>query len=123
LFLTVAGGIAISEKIDDVVIGVNAVDFGGYPDCREEFIQSFVQTFRLATLNKKFTVHTPLLHKSKAEIFKMAEKFGVLDVILEKTMTCYLGCEDRNIWGMGCGKCPACVLRIKGWNDYKEMKK
>jgi 7-cyano-7-deazaguanine synthase len=112
LFLTYAGIYAKQKEIHNLVMGVSQTDYSGYPDCRNEFIQSAKSTLRLA-FDFEFDIHTPLMWKSKAETWSLAEVLGVFEIIKEKTVTCYHG-----ISGEGCGKCPACILRQKGMDEY-----
>lgn len=96
---------------DDVFIGVNAVDFSGYPDCRPQFIASFQQTARLGTKRSRFTIHAPLLDWTKARIIRRGLELGV-DYAL--THSCYdpvtTGDEVR-----ACGHCDSCLLRKRGF--------
>jgi len=99
----------------DIYIGVNALDFSGYPDCRPEFIDSFERTANLATktgIEKtgKFKIHTPLINFTKAEIIQRGQELGV-DYGL--TSSCYDPKENGN----PCGHCDACILRLKGFKD------
>lgn len=98
----------------DIFIGVNALDYSGYPDCRPEFIRSFEQTANLGTKagveGNKFKIHTPLINLNKAQIIKKGLELGV-DFSL--TSTCY----DPSPDGKACGKCDACLLRLKGFAE------
>lgn len=113
LFLTYAAIYAKQKGINNLVMGVSQTDFSGYPDCRNEFIDAAINTLRLA-FDYKFTIHTPLMWKSKAETWDLANKLGVFELIRDKTVTCYYG-----IPGSGCCECPACVLRAKGLMEYE----
>jgi len=112
LFLTFAGVLAKVKGAKHIVTGVCETDFSGYPDCRDVFIKSLNVTLNLA-MDYDFVVHTPLMWIDKAETWKLADDFGKLDYIREKTLTCYNG-----VIGDGCGTCPACVLRKKGLDNY-----
>ena len=99
----------------DVFIGVNAVDYSGYPDCRPEFIGAFERLANLATKaavegRGRLTVHTPLIHLSKADIVREGIALGV-----EYALT--LSCYDPSENGLGCGRCDACALRRKGFAE------
>ena len=115
-FLTVAGVIAKNNGCHNVITGVSEADFSGYPDCRENFIRSAEETITLA-MDYEIKIHTPLMHKTKAQVWKTAEELGIIDIIYNETVTCYNG-----ISGTGCGSCPACTLRRKGWEEYKAGK-
>jgi 7-cyano-7-deazaguanine synthase len=118
LFLTLAAAAAIAKSIENIVIGVCQTDYSGYPDCREAFVKSMQESLSLA-MDHKLTVHTPLMHQTKAETFQMAKDLGVLESVLEDSHTCYEGNrKERHPWGYGCGKCPACELRKKGYNEF-----
>lgn len=107
VFLSFAGIIAYQRGISDIVSGVCQTDFSGYPDCREHFIKSLEQTMKLA-LDFGFVFHTPLMHLSKKETVLLMRKHGGLK-LLGHSHTCYEGKRPA------CGKCPACLLRIKGF--------
>ena len=109
VFLTVAAIYAKQKGIPNLVTGVCQTDYSGYPDCREEFIKALQKTLRLA-MEFPFKIHTPLMHLTKAETVKLMEKLGGLD-LLKDTMTCYEGLTPP------CGKCPACKLRQKGFEE------
>jgi 7-cyano-7-deazaguanine synthase len=115
LFLTYAAIYAKVNDISDLVMGVSQTDYSNYPDCRLEFIQSAERALNLAT-DSAFKIHTPLMFKTKAETWQLADELRVLSIIKEKTLTCYNG-----IIADGCGECPACQLRKKGWEDYMKM--
>ncbi|MBL3588929.1 MAG: 7-cyano-7-deazaguanine synthase QueC [gamma proteobacterium endosymbiont of Lamellibrachia anaximandri] len=114
VFLSLALGWAEVLGAQDIFIGVNAVDYSGYPDCRPEFIHSFEQLANLATKagveGKQFRVHTPLIDMSKAEIISTGIRLGV-DYSL--TISCYQADPE----GRACGVCDSCRLRAKGFQD------
>lgn len=112
LFLTYAAVFAKSKGISHLVTGVGQADYSGYPDCRDEFIRSLNQTLNLS-MDFSYQIHTPLMWKSKAEIWQLADELGVFDLVREQTLTCYNG-----IVGVGCGQCPACKLRQNGLDIY-----
>jgi 7-cyano-7-deazaguanine synthase len=112
LFLTYAGIYAKQMGTSNMVMGVSQTDYSGYPDCRDEFIQSAKKTLKLA-FDFEFNIHTPLMWKSKAETWAISKDLGVFELIRDKTVTCYYG-----IQGEGCGECPACKLRAKGMEEY-----
>ncbi len=114
VFLSMALGTAESIGSRDIFIGVNAVDYSGYPDCRPEFISAFEETANLATKagvqGDSFRIHTPLLHLSKSRIIQTGTDLGV-DYAL--TSSCY----DPDNQGLACGRCDSCALRRKGFED------
>ncbi|MFP2932187.1 7-cyano-7-deazaguanine synthase QueC [Pyxidicoccus sp. 3LG] len=114
LFLSLALGLAEVVGSTDIYIGVNAVDYSGYPDCRPEFIRSFESMANLATKagveGARFTVHAPLSGLTKADIIREGVKLGV-DYGL--THSCY----DPDPQGRACGRCDSCVLRRKGFEE------
>lgn len=116
LFLTYAAIYAKQKGITNLVMGVGQTDYSGYPDCRHEFIQSAQLTLSLA-MDYSFTIHTPLMWKDKAKTWQLADELGIIDLIRKKTLTCYNG-----IIAEGCGNCPACLLRKKGWDEYMHHK-
>ena len=114
VFLSLALGWAEVLGAFDIFIGVNAVDYSGYPDCRPEFIQAFEKTANLATKagveQQAFRIQTPLIHLTKAEIIKQGVALGV-DFSL--TISCY----DPGVEGKACGVCDSCRLRAAGFKD------
>ncbi len=119
-FLSLSSAWAATINVRHIVIGVCETDYSGYADCRDVFIKSMQASLNLATdFKDKVVIHTPLMWLSKAETFRFAEELGCLDFILKETLTCYNGIEKLNDYGRGCGKCPACRLRKKGFEEYK----
>jgi 7-cyano-7-deazaguanine synthase len=116
LFLLYAAIYAKSQKIKHLVMGVGQTDYSGYPDCRDVFIKSANVTLNLA-FNYEFVIHTPLMWKTKAETWQMADNLGAFDLIRNNTVTCYNG-----IIGKGCGTCPSCILRHNGLEEYLAFK-
>lgn len=116
IFLSYALAWAEVLGADDIFIGVNAVDYSGYPDCRPEFIRAFEQMANLATARgvegHKLTIHTPLIALTKAEII---QKGDVLGVDYSLTTSCY----DPSKEGKACGHCDSCILRKKGFAEAK----
>lgn len=114
IFLSLALGLAEANGARDIFIGVNALDYSGYPDCRPEFIAAFERMANLATKagveGDGFTIHAPLQTMSKAEIALEAERLG-LDTALSHS--CYDPLPD----GRHCGRCDACRLRAKGFAE------
>lgn len=114
IFLGIALGLAEVVKATDLYIGVNAVDYSGYPDCRPEFIRAFESLANLATKagveGARFTVHAPLSGMTKADIIRAGVAAGV-DYGL--THSCYDPAPD----GRACGRCDSCLLRKKGFVD------
>ena len=112
LFLSYALAVAEVKAAQDIFIGVNAVDYSGYPDCRPEFIRAYEEMANLATKagveGHRLTIHTPLIDMSKAEIVKAGNALGV-DYAL--TVSCYQANDD----GEACGHCDSCQLRRKGF--------
>ena len=114
IFLSLALGLAEARGARDIFIGVNALDYSGYPDCRPEFIAEFERVANLATKagveGDPFTIHAPLQHMAKADIAREAERLG-LDAGLSHS------CYDPQPGGRHCGRCDACRLRSKGFAE------
>jgi 7-cyano-7-deazaguanine synthase len=115
VFLSLALGYAEVVGAAHLFVGVNAVDYSGYPDCRPEFIEAFEKLANVATKAGvegaiKFRVHTPLIQLTKAEIIRRGEE---LKVDYSLTHTCYA----PNVRGIACGRCDACRLRLKGFAE------
>jgi 7-cyano-7-deazaguanine synthase len=108
IFLSYA--LAWAEVLDvrDVFIGVNALDYSGYPDCRPEYVEAFQRAARLGTRLGDFTIHAPLVHLSKAQIIRRGVELGV-----DYSMT--HSCYDPDAHGLACGHCDSCLLRKKGF--------
>jgi 7-cyano-7-deazaguanine synthase len=111
-----AHALAWAEVIsaNDIFLGVNAIDYSGYPDCRPEFIEAFETLANLGTKvgveGRRFEIHTPLIKFSKAEIIHKAVELGV---DLSLTHSCYDPTPD----GLACGECDSCLLRLKGFRE------
>ncbi len=122
VFLTVAAAHAYRRGIDVLVGGMCETDFSGYPDCRRETINAQERALALG-LERPITVETPLMHLTKAQTWALAHDLGgdaLVELILEHSHTCYEGDRSqRRDWGYGCGACPACDLRAKGWADWR----
>ncbi|MEI7902252.1 MAG: 7-cyano-7-deazaguanine synthase QueC [bacterium] len=116
MFLLIAAIYAKSLGIHDIITGVCEADSSGYPDCRDVFIKSCNVTLNLA-MEYEFRVLTPLMELTKAETWALAERLGILDYVLENTLTCYNG-----VAGRGCGTCPSCLLRQRGYETYLKTK-
>lgn len=112
IFLSYALAWAEVLDCDHVFIGVNALDYSGYPDCRPEYIASFQNTARLGTTRSRFTIHAPLVHLTKAQIIERGVELGVDYSI---THSCY----DPDSLGRACGRCDSCLLRKKGFSEAK----
>ena len=113
IFLSFALAWAEALTANDIFLGVNALDYRGYPDCRPEFIEAFQRMARLATKvgvegTQKLTIHTPLVYLSKAQIIRRGLDLGV---DYSQTITCY----DPTGNALACGRCDACLLRLKGF--------
>lgn len=119
LFLTIISNHAFrnNESHIQIITGTCETDFSGYPDCRDSYIKSKEVELSLG-LDRAVTIHTPLMWKTKAQTFEMADKAGKLQELIELTLTCYNGDETKHTWGYGCGECPSCILRKKGFEEY-----
>jgi len=121
VFLTFAAALAYRRGITHIVGGMCETDYSGYPDCRDETIRALESALSLG-MAKPFQLHTPLMWLDKASTWKLAHELGgtrLVDLIREQSHTCYLGERgSRHDWGYGCGECPACSLRAKGWLEY-----
>ncbi len=122
LFLTLAAAVAYRRDLQVIVTGVCETDFSGYPDCRDDTMKAMQLALSLG-MDKRYLIETPLMWIDKADTWRMAEALGgtaLVDLIVEHTHTCYLGDRThRHAWGYGCGTCPACELRARGWERYR----
>ncbi len=121
VFLTFAAALAYRRGILDIVGGMCETDYSGYPDCRDDTMKALNTALNLG-MAKSFALHTPLMWLDKADTWALANTLGgvaLVDLIREHSHTCYLG--DRGAqheWGYGCGTCPACELRARGWREF-----
>jgi len=121
LFLTLAAAVAYRRGLQVMVTGVCETDFSGYPDCRDDTMKAMQPALSLG-MDHRFLIETPLMWIDKADTWRMAEALGgkaLIDLIIEHTHTCYLGDrQHRHAWGYGCGTCPACELRARGYERF-----
>lgn len=129
LFLTLAAALAYRRDLQVLVTGVCETDFSGYPDCRDDTMKAMQLALSLG-MDKRFLIETPLMWIDKADTWRLAYTLGaqsgvpqggqaLVDLIIEHTHTCYLGDRThRHDWGYGCGECPACELRARGYQRY-----
>jgi 7-cyano-7-deazaguanine synthase len=122
LFFTLAAALAYRRQLRHLVGGMCETDFSGYPDCRDDTLKSLQVTLNLG-MGSNCVVHTPLMWIDKAATWALARKIGgnvLVQLIREDTHTCYLGEHgELHEWGYGCGECPACDLRMKGWSTFQ----
>ena len=122
LFLTLAAALAYRRGIRVLVGGMCETDYSGYPDCRDETVRALQSALRLG-MNTQQTIETPLMWLDKAATWQLADQLGgaaLIDLIRTETHTCYLGERHQlHEWGYGCGDCPACELRAKGYQTYR----
>mgnify|MGYP001794372003 CR=1 FL=1 len=122
LFLTLAGALAWRRGITTLVGGMCETDYSGYPDCRRSTLDA--QELALSRgMDRPLAIETPLMWLNKAETWRLADDLGgpaLTEIIIEQTHTCYLGERtQRYDWGYGCGTCPACDLRAKGYLAWR----
>ena len=121
MFLTLSAAVAYRRGIKHIVTGVCETDYSGYPDCRDDTIKAMQLALNLG-MEARFVLHTPLMWLDKAATWEMARTLGgdaLINVVTEHTHTCYNG-DRSNLheWGYGCGTCPACEIRAKGYAAY-----
>lgn len=121
LFFTYAAALGYRRGAQVLVGGMCETDYSGYPDCRAGTIAALEQAISLG-MDKPFTLATPLMRIGKAATWKLAEELGgkaLVDLIVEESHSCYRGDRSkRHDWGYGCGACPACELRARGYATY-----
>jgi len=122
VFLTLAAAVAYRRGLQVLVTGVCETDFSGYPDCRDDTMKALQLALSLG-MDRRFLLETPLMWIDKAATWALAESLGgpeLVDLVIEHTHTCYLGDrQHRHPWGYGCGTCPACVLRARGFETFR----
>ncbi|HEY1632224.1 MAG TPA: 7-cyano-7-deazaguanine synthase QueC [Rhizomicrobium sp.] len=120
-FLTAAAALAYRRGIRDIVGGMCETDYSGYPDCRDETLKALGRALDLG-LDTAFALHTPLMWLDKKQTWELARDLGgqsLIDLIVEDTVTCYEGDRThRHAWGYGCGQCPSCELRARGYERF-----
>ena len=125
LFLTAAAACAYRQGIKHLVTGVCETDYSGYPDCRDDTMKALQVTLNLG-METRFVIHTPLMWTDKKGTWELAEQLGgkaLVDLVRDHSHTCYQGNRTKkNAWGYGCGTCPACELRAKGYRAYAKAK-
>jgi len=121
VFLTYAAALADRRGLDVLVGGMCETDFSGYPDCRRATLDA-LETALLLGMDRGFPIATPLMRLTKADTWALAMGLGgdaLVEIVARDSHTCYLGRrEPMHDWGAGCGSCPACELRAKGWRDW-----
>lgn len=121
IFLNFAAALGYRRGLYTLIGGMCEADFSGYPDCRKETLDAQMQAISLG-MDVPYRLETPLMHLSKAGAWALAHDLGgdaLVELILEDSHSCYMGERGaRHAWGYGCGTCPACELRAKGWGAY-----
>ena len=122
VFFTYAAALGYRRGLHALVGGMCETDYSGYPDCRDVTLRALEEAIRLGT-EVPFSIVTPLMWLSKAETWALADSLGgerLIDLIIEHSHTCYRGAREvRHDWGYGCGACPACELRAKGFAAWQ----
>ena len=121
LFFTFAAIVADRRGLSVLIGGMCETDFSGYPDCRDNALKALQVAISLG-IDKSMTIETPLMWLDKAETWALTERLGgepLIELMIEHTHSCYLGDrEHRHAWGYGCGLCPSCDLRRKGYDSW-----
>lgn len=124
VFFVYAAALGYRRGLTALVGGMCETDYSGYPDCRDATLRSLQEAIRLGT-DVPFSLDTPLMRLSKAETWGLAQELGgddLTELIIEETHTCYKGERGvRHDWGYGCGECPACDLRAKGFEAWRDI--
>lgn len=125
MFMTVAATLAYRRGLNVLVGGMCETDFSGYPDCRDDTMKALQVALNLG-MDTRLKLETPLMWLDKAQTWTLAEQLGgapLVDLIRAATHTCYLGERgELHDWGYGCGTCPACALRARGYRQYADGK-
>lgn len=126
IFFGFAGALAYRRGARHIVAGMCETDYSGYPDCRDDTIKAMQVALTLG-LDRRVTLHTPLMWIDKAATFALAVEIGgqpLLDLIIEDSHSCYLGDRTHyHDWGYGCGTCPACQLRGQGFAKFMSTRR
>jgi 7-cyano-7-deazaguanine synthase len=122
IFLTFAAALAYRRGIGALIGGMCETDYSGYPDCRRDTLDALQSALSLG-MDAPYKVETPLMYLDKAQTWALADQLGgnaLVDITIEDTHTCYNGDRThRHDWGYGCGVCPACELRAKGFDSWQ----
>ncbi|MDF1730387.1 MAG: 7-cyano-7-deazaguanine synthase QueC [Minwuia sp.] len=122
VFLTMAATLAYRRGLRHIVGGMCETDYSGYPDCRDDTIKALQVALGLG-MERRFVLDTPLMWLDKGATWKLAESLGgesLVALIRDHTLSCYMGAASvLNTWGRGCGNCPACDLRSRGYLAYR----
>lgn len=121
LFFTLAGALAYRRGLDVLVGGMSQTDYSGYPDCRDNTLKALQVALSLG-VDRPLTLETPLMWLDKADTWELAQQLGgaaLVELVRLETHTCYLNQRDTlHDWGYGCGQCPACKLRARGYQEW-----
>ena len=124
LFFTLAAATGYRRGLRHLVGGMCETDYSGYPDCRDDTLKALQATLSLG-MDHRFVIHTPLMWRDKAATWELARGLGgdrLVELIRSESHSCYKGERaELHAWGCGCGACPACELRRKGWERYIGM--
>ncbi|APR97335.1 7-cyano-7-deazaguanine synthase [Pandoraea thiooxydans] len=124
LFFTLAAAIAYRRGLEVLVGGMCETDYSGYPDCRDSTLKALQVAIALG-MDQPLIIETPLMWLDKGDTWRMAEHLGgevLVELIRTETHTCYVGNRTaQHEWGYGCGECPACELRRKGFKSFREV--
>jgi 7-cyano-7-deazaguanine synthase len=122
LFFTLAAALAYRRGLDVLVGGMSQTDYSGYPDCRDNTLKALQVALSLG-VDRPLTLETPLMWLDKAATWALAHELGadaLVELVRRDSHTCYLGQREHlHAWGHGCGACPACELRAKGWAQWQ----
>jgi 7-cyano-7-deazaguanine synthase len=125
VFFIYAAALGYRRGLTTLVGGMCETDFSGYPDCRDATLRALEDAIRRGT-EVPFMIETPLMWRTKAETWALSEELGgerLVDLIVEETHSCYRGERGtRHAWGYGCGACPACELRARGFAEWRASK-
>jgi len=126
LFFSFAAATGYRRGLRHLVGGMCETDYSGYPDCRDDTLKSLQVTLSLG-MDHRFVIHTPLMWRDKRATWELARDLGgdaLVELIREESHSCYLGDRGhRHDWGYGCGECPACELRRKGWEAFVSVER
>ncbi len=119
-FLVYAAALADRREMDVLVGGMCETDYSGYPDCRRDTLDA-LETALERGMARPFPIETPLMRLTKAQTWALAKRLGgdvLVELVRAETHTCYLNSREPHEWGGGCGECPACLLRARGWGEW-----
>lgn len=117
VFITIAHAYCQKIRADGIIIGACKNDYANYYDCRSDVLKGIIDALNKCS-DHSVDLYSPLIDQCKEDIFTLAEKFGVLDIVLNYSHSCYKNSSNKNEWGHGCGECAQCINKAEGYRKF-----